>query len=75
MSLTPCPDCFSRRSAFNERGDGKCRHHRGKGIDLGLISGLFHAPGDALVATTSICWACDGTGQCQTCGGRGEISE
>src|SRR6266849_2110868 len=75
MSLVPCPDCFQRISAFGDRGNGQCKPCRGTGEELGVIAGLVYGAIDAATGKTTKCHACRGNKTCQTCGGRGEISE
>jgi hypothetical protein len=68
MPLVPCPDCAHSNSPK------RCRHCRGTGINLDVISGILTAPATAGAGIRDKCGWCGGNGQCQTCGGRGEIS-
>ena len=75
MPLVPCPDCFRRKSTFDDRGNGECKPCRGTGVNLDPISGLFTAPISTAAGIADKCWCCGGDGQCKTCGGQGEIRE
>ena len=68
MPLVPCPDCDGPKiSLFENVGCGKCSACHGLG--KGLMDELVETFGGE-----SECYVCHGTGQCQTCGGNGEIS-
>lgn len=53
-----CPDCDSGILT----GDGRCKHCHGSGTNLNLASDIPQ------------CFACKGTGICQTCDGNGSFS-
>lgn len=70
MNRSKCPDCNSVAiNFFEKQGDGKCDKCLGQG--LGDLMDQF--------ATTFVpdaksrCLKCNGTGQCQTCGGTGFV--
>jgi hypothetical protein len=75
MPLVPCPDCFRRKSTFDDRGNGECKPCRGTGDNLDPISGLVTASLSTAAGTRDKCWRCGGNGQCKTCGGLGEIRQ
>jgi len=67
-----CPDCDSVKiTPAIDEGDGNCSecHGSGKGGLLDQLIDSFN-PFDC---DGTDCWKCDGTGQCQTCGGSGIV--
>ena len=63
-----CPDCDSIEIlSVPERGDGVCSRCHGDGKKL--LSGL----NERITGVPLECDDCNGSGQCQTCGGTGEI--
>jgi len=61
-----CADCDSVVLTIPERGDGRCRHCHG--------SGSIHSPATTFTGQRDKCSDCSGTGQCQTCGGKGMVT-
>jgi DnaJ-class molecular chaperone len=60
----PCAECDSRDRDLH-KGDGKCNHCGGTGIDIG-VAVLAGYEGD--------CERCGGTGVCPACNGMGEVA-
>jgi len=67
MPLVPCPEC-----AYTEHPK-RCRHCRGTGANLDLISGVFTAPASALAGIRDKCSWCGGDGECKKCGGNATV--
>ena len=65
--MARCPDCESSSDIFGLIGDGKCSHCHGDGTSL------WSGPNEAFMGESIDCTYCDGSGQCQTCGGSGEV--
>lgn len=68
-----CPDCNSIKIVpFDEQGDGRCSvcHGGGVGGVLDEIADGLNPFGRGHIT----CYKCDGSGQCQTCGGTGKVS-
>lgn len=60
--MAVCPDCDDREITLNlylEKGDGKCSVCHGEGYIVGVI--------------VIECTNCEGSGQCPTCEGIGEV--
>ena len=69
--MAQCPDCDSIKIFPGvEEGNGKCDVCHGEGY--GSFLDQFAA---SLAHDKSECWKCNGTGQCQTCGGSGVVSD
>ena len=65
--MANCPDCYTDK--FDGRGDGRCAECQGTGRSDFLTVLIEDAAG---IKHTQPCGECNGTGQCQTCGGTGE---
>src|ERR1044072_9337778 len=74
MSRRGCPDCDGMSFNYSpyEQGDGKCKycHGTGKLVELEDVASA------TLMNDSDIsCKHCNGTSQCQTCGGEGYVYE
>jgi len=62
-----CPDCDSER-AFGG-GNGKCSDCHGTGLE----TNVFEALAESLSGQSQDCKSCNGSGECQTCYGKGYL--
>ena len=67
--MAKCPDCDSVEiNIFIDKGNGKCSECHGTGLGGALDQFV-----SSVVNERSVCEYCNGTKQCQTCGGTGLI--
>lgn len=66
--MAKCPDCDGTIGLFGN-GDGKCSECRGSGENPFILDEMA----EALGSEPKECHNCNGTGDCPTCGGTGEI--
>ena len=66
--MANCPECYTHN--FDGTGDGRCAECHGTGRSDFLTVIIEDAAG---IKHTQPCGECNGTKQCQTCGGTGEV--
>lgn len=66
--IRACKDCDGTNymHGVGDVGDGNCRDCHGTGLE-----GPLDALGDALTGQSQKCRTCDGSGDCQSCKGKG----
>ncbi len=73
--MSRCPDCENidiSTLVSSGKGNGRCKECKGTGIDQ-AASALVQFGTLGLEGKDIPCKVCSGTGQCQTCGGTGEV--
>ncbi|MCX6241736.1 MAG: hypothetical protein NTX43_08035, partial [Bacteroidetes bacterium] len=73
--MSRCPDCENINVSSlipSGKGNGRCKECKGTGIDQ-AASALVQFGTLGLEGKNIPCKICSGTGQCQTCGGTGEV--
>lgn len=70
--MARCPDCYSVKILLiGDEGDGLCSECYGTGHSQIIFDQLI----DGMTGEETECLECNGTGQCQTCGGTGVVDD
>lgn len=70
MGMIKCSDCDGERIFDPDCGDGKCSDCHGTGLELDPLTAFT----EALSGQSQKCDTCGGTGECQTCYGKGYLN-